>query len=87
MAMYFECGINKNALLQTVFFLAILATGMALPYTVFIRFIGILWTSLHLENAFKDVYNMSCGMKCGHQEKRAFRVFLYIFLMFVYFLE
>jgi len=26
MALYFECRINKNALLQTVFFLAILST-------------------------------------------------------------
>jgi len=26
-ALYFECRINKNALLQTVFFLAILPTG------------------------------------------------------------
>jgi len=27
MALYFECQINKNALLWTVFFLAILPTG------------------------------------------------------------
>jgi len=50
MALYFECRINKNALLQTVF-VAILLTGFAFHS-------HLLITALYLSVSFYRVYGV-----------------------------